>query len=333
VRRFLLLLAPLLAALLLGAHFGCVTVSMPGHSFEGAPAPPSSEDKALRARLERDVVTLASDIGPRNHERRDALDAALQYIAARLTSAGYEPRVRAFHAAGQRFENLEVVIPGRLSPGESIVVGAHYDTASHTPGADDNASGVAALLAIAEALKDREPERTVRLVAFANEEPPFFGSDDMGSVRYANAIVDETRVVAMLSLETIGYFSEESGSQQYPFPFDLFYPSRGNFLGFIGNPESSDLVKKVVRSFREHARLPSEGAAAPASIPGVDWSDQRAFWALGIPAVMVTDSAPFRNPHYHEPTDTPETLDYDALARATLGLVEVTIDLARASAS
>jgi hypothetical protein len=163
-----------------------------------------------------------------------------------------------------------------------------------------------------------------------NEEPPHFQSTDMGSVRYARRCRERgENVVAMLSLETIGYFSEREGSQKYPFPLSYFYPSQGNFIGFVGNRASRQLVRDVVGSFRTHARFPSEGAVLPAALPGVGWSDHWAFWQSGYPAVMVTDTAPFRNPNYHEASDLPDTLDYDRFARVVAGLEKVIAELSR----
>ncbi len=206
-------------------------------------------------------------------------------------------------------------------------MGAHYDTVLDSPGADDNASGVAALLAIARELASRPqpPARTVRLVAFANEEPPHFQTPRMGSLVYARRARERgDRIVAMLSLESIGYYSDAPGSQRYPlFLLGWIYPSRGDFLAFVGDVGARALVRRAIASFRRHAALPSEGAAVPGFVPGVLWSDHWSFREAGYPAIMVTGTAPFRNPHYHEPSDRPETLDYDRLARATAGLARV----------
>ena len=171
--------------------------------------------------------------------------------------------------------------------------------------------------------------RTVRFVLFANEEPPFFQTADMGSLVYAKRCRQRgENIVAMLSVETIGYYSERPGSQQYPPPMGLLYPSTGDFIGFVGNVKSRHLVRELVGSFRRHAQFPSEGAALPGSMTGVSWSDQWAFWQEGYPAVMVTDTAPFRYPYYHHPADTPDRLDYERMARVVDGLRAVLVDLA-----
>jgi Zn-dependent M28 family amino/carboxypeptidase len=189
------------------------------------------------------------------------------------------------------------------------------------PGANDNGTGVAAMLALARRFSGQKPRRTLRFVAFANEEPPHFQTAEMGSVVYAQRSRERSEnVVAMLSLETLGYYDDAQGSQVYPPPIGLFYPSTGNFVGFVSNVSSRKLLRDVVGDFRSHTRFPSEGAALPAVIPGVGWSDHWAFWQAGYPALMVTDTAPFRYPHYHTGADTPDKIDYERLARVVAGL-------------
>jgi len=151
----------------------------------------------------------------------------------------------------------------------------------------------------------------------------------MGSLVHASGLKREGReVAAMISLETIGWYDDAPGSQRYPFPFNLLYPSTGDFIAFVANPPSRGLLRRVVGSFRQHVAFPSEGAVGLESIDGVGWSDQWAYWKQGWPAVMVTDTAPFRYPHYHTPRDSPEKLDYDRLARVVKGLEGVVRDLA-----
>jgi Zn-dependent M28 family amino/carboxypeptidase len=302
---------------------------MPGRSYAGPVYQPSPSEIAIQERLRRDVRALASDIGPRNVRHPEALEAAARHIQARLEKLGYQVTPQAFVTDGRPVRNLATEIRGTTRPDQIIVVGAHYDTHQDTPGADDNASGVAALLEVADLLRRRTLRRTVRFVFFVNEEPPYFQRSLMGSRVYAKLLRSRgENVVAMLSLETMGYFADGKRTQHYPPPFNLFYPDVGNFMGFVGNRASRALVERVVASFRQHAVLPSEGLAAPGWIPGVGWSDHWAFWKEGYPGVMVTDTAPFRNPHYHKLTDTPETLDYRRLTAAVLGLVGVISDLA-----
>ena len=226
--------------------------------------------------------------------------------------------------------NIIAEIRGGTRANEIVVIGAHYDTVYDCPGADDNTSGVAALLELARLLKTSHPARTVRFVAFVNEEPPWFQTEDMGSLVYAvQAHKLKENIVAAVSLETIGMYSDVEGSQQYPQGFKSLFPSRGNFIAFIGDLSSHALVRDAVRSFRSAAQVPSEGSSVPALIPGVGWSDHWSFWQEGYPAIMVTDTAHFRNPNYHRPTDMPGTLDYERMARVVHGLVRVVTDLGK----
>jgi len=226
--------------------------------------------------------------------------------------------------------NLSVELEGSTLPDEILVVGAHYDSCAGLPGADDNASGVAAMMELSRlfAGADVRPARTLRFIAFTNEEPPHFQGETMGSLVEAkrSAAAGED-IVGMLSLECLGYFSDDPGSQKYPAPLDSFYPDTGDFIGFVGDTSARSFVRRTIGLFREHAAFPSEGIAAPDSIPGIGWSDHWSYSQVGYPAVMVTDTAPFRNPNYHEPTDLPDTLDYERLARVTSGLAEVIVVL------
>jgi len=296
---------------------------MPGRSHEGPLAPLDGDGVALRDALAAHVRMLAADIGERNLYRYDALCAAASYVEGQLSEPGFPVRSQRFDVTGREVRNLEVEVPGRGS-GPILVIGAHYDSAPGTPGANDNASGVAALIELARRLHGASPSRAIRLVAFVNEEPPWYRTANMGSVRHARALAaDGVEVAGMLSLETVGYYDDAPGSQRYPFPFSLFYPDTGNFIGFIGNVRSRHLTRQAVRAFRAHGGFPSEGAAVPSDVPGVGWSDHWSFWQQGWPAVMVTDTAPFRYPHYHESTDTPDRVDYDRLARVVEGLEAV----------
>jgi Zn-dependent M28 family amino/carboxypeptidase len=251
------------------------------------------------------------------------LEAAASFVEAQLAEAGLAVARERYTAGGRALVNVVATRPGRSA--DLVVLGAHYDSVRDCPGANDNGSGVAVLLALGRALASEELDRTMRFVAFANEEPPFFQTDGMGSFVHAKGCRDRgENVVAMLSLETMGYYRDEDGSQAYPPPFAWLYPSTGNFIAFVGHRASSELVRDAIGTFRTSASFPSEGAAPPAFIQGVDWSDHWSFWQHGYPnAIMVTDTAPFRYPHYHRPTDTADRLDYERLSRVVGGLVAV----------
>lgn len=304
-------------------------IRMPGKSFRG-PLPPLGPEEAVTAdALKRSVRRLAGEIGERTAFRPEKLTLAASWIEAELRAMGYEVKDEEYRAQGTACRNLWIEIPGDSRSAEIVVVGAHYDSVVGSPGANDNGSGVAALLEIARALRGASPLRTIRLAAFANEEPPFFQTESMGSLVHARAARSRGEAIAaMVSLETLGYYRDEPGSQAYPPPFSLLYPGTGNFIGFVGNFSSRALICEAIHTFRETTSFPSEGGALPGWITGVGWSDHWAFWQIGCPALMVTDTAPFRYPHYHTPADTPEKVDCDRLARVTGGLARVVLALA-----
>ncbi|MEX2197294.1 MAG: M28 family peptidase, partial [Burkholderiales bacterium] len=292
-------------------------VKVPGESHRG-PLPALTEDESrLALSLRRHVEAIASR--EHNQFRPAELGAAARYLETELAAMGYAPQAQRYATGLGEVRNIEVEVRGR---GEaSIVVGAHYDSVAGSPGANDNGSGVAATLELARRLRGAAPARTLRFVFFVNEEPPFFSGMDMGSRHYAlRAREGNERIAAMFSLETIGWYSDEPGSQRYPFPLSFFYPSTGNFLAFVSNLGSRALLHESIEAFRRHAQFPSEGVAAPALIPGVDWSDHASFWREGYAALMITDTAPFRYPHYHSASDTPDKVDYERLARVVTGL-------------
>jgi hypothetical protein len=301
--------------------------SMPGRSQRGALVSATSAETKLESELRHHVEALCAQ-GPRNVDVPLALSAAAVYIQRAFESAGYRVEKQDYTVDGVVCENLTAEIRGTTKPDEIVIIGAHYDSIADAPGADDNASGVAGLLALAKRMHNAKPERTLRFVAFANEEPPHFKTGNMGSYRYAQrARGRNENIVAMLSLECIGYYRDEPGSQQYPQPLSRLYPDTANFVAFAGNLSSRTLVRRCVKTFREHASIPSEGAAMPEEITGIGWSDQWSFWRQGWKAVMVTDTAFFRNPNYHTVADLPETLNYERMARLVAGLQPVIEDL------
>lgn len=279
--------------------------------------------------LRNHVSQLAADIGERNVYRPAALHAAEQYIRQSWAEMNYEVQAQEYEVEGVRCANLETSVRGNRYPDQILLIGAHYDSVYGSPGANDNASGVAALLELSRLFQSASPSRSLRFVAFVNEEPPFFLSHQQGSMRYAREARrrgDDIRL--MLALETIGYYRDERGSQRYPPLFRYFYPDRGNFIAFVSNLKSRRQLRRLAAAFRACSDVPIQQAATFAWVPGVGWSDHHSFWQHGFPAVMVTDTALYRYPYYHSADDTPEKLDYETLAAVTLGLYRAWATLA-----
>jgi len=293
-------------------------------------APMASVDE-LAERLRAHVRGLAEEIGDRHLSRREALQYARDYVAAQLAPFADELIPQTFEVDGHTVANLIALSRG-TDPSERLVVGAHYDTCFN-PGADDNASGVAGLIELARAVQGRPHRRTIHFVAFVNEEPPYFQTPQMGSAVYvARARAEGARIAAVVILEMIGYYTNAANSQTYPPLFGLGRPTTGNYLGVVGNMRSYRLITQIARGLRRANRLPIQSIAAPARVPGVAWSDQWAFWRAGIRGVMLTDTAFYRNPHYHHATDTWDTLDYAVMASVVESLSPVVLELAGAAA-
>ncbi len=272
---------------------------------------------------------LADTIGERNIWSRDALRASEAYIRGELTRYGYEVAAQAYEARGVTVRNFEAERRGISKPDKIVVVGGHYDSVLGSIGANDNATGAAAVLELARLFAGVKTDRTLRFVAFVNEEPPFFMTSEMGSRVYAKrARAQEDDIEAMLSIETIGYYSDEKGSQRYPAPFSFFFPDTANFIGFVGNLGSRRLMDQAIGVFRMTTKFPSEGVAAPGWMTGIGWSDQWAFWKEGYRGIMVTDTALFRYDEYHTMADTWEKIDYDRTARVVRGLRRVVAEIA-----
>jgi Zn-dependent M28 family amino/carboxypeptidase len=280
----------------------------------------------LTDHLRRDVDVLAGLIGPRHTGAPSALAAAAAHVRRALEDAGHAVTAEPVMAGA---DNLIAEVPGES--GRVVVVGAHYDTVPETPGADDNASAVAVLLAVARDL-GRRPKHTVRLVAFVNEEPPHYKGDTMGSLVHANNCRQRgDDLLGMLCLEMIGYFNDSPGSQSYPpglpWPIRKLLPDRGDFLSLVGDLASRGLIKTLAKGFRQATDLPLKAFPLPSPIVGqTEMSDHWSFKQHGYPAAMACDTSFFRNPHYHQPTDLPGTLDYKRLtevARGIIGAVEL----------
>lgn len=293
----------------------------------------------IEARLRRDIATLAEEIGERHLWRPTALEQARDFVADELIQAGWKVDLQEFQAEGRTVFNVVGEKPGHKP---SWVISAHYDSrCGHdrprggkrvsgmpgTPGANDNASGVAVLLALARRLGPQPASAGVRLVALVNEEPPFFQTPLMGSWIFAQRCRQRREMLrGVINLDTLGYYTDLPGSQKHYFPYNLWQPSTGNFLAFLSNLRSRRWLQQVHRRFQGLGTLPSIAAAVPL-LPGIGWSDDWSFWKAGYRALTVTDTAFLRYPHYHLPEDTPEKLDYPRLALATLGLQEALADL------
>jgi hypothetical protein len=324
LKRLTILLLIIIALLIFGWS---LMIWMPGTSYRQALPPLSAIEIELKDRLKSDVETLSVKIGRRNFGSYQNLVAAKDFLNTELEQAGYTVREQKYTIEGKDFSNLEVEIPGSSRADEILVIGGHYDSAFNSPGANDNATGAAAVLALAREFVGTKPLRTLRFVEFTNEEPPYFWTKHMGSLVYAQAAKErEEKIVGMFSLETLGYFTDKANTQKYPPPLSLIYPSQGDFIGFIGDIDSRELLRNTIRSFRAQAKFPSEGAALPSSIQGVGWSDQWSFWQQGYQALMITDTAPFRYPHYHTAEDTLDKIDFEKLSRVTYGISKVIRD-------
>jgi Zn-dependent M28 family amino/carboxypeptidase len=321
----LLIAAVLVVVLLFALHR---VARIPDVSSRGTTRALAAEELALRAALMRDVSALAS------HSQRNALDMralaqSAEFIEASFRASGLEPQRQTYAVSDVDYANVFAIVKGTTHPDEIVVIGAHYDSVFDSPGADDNASGVAGMLAVARALAKHPADRTIHFVAFATEEPPFFRSVEMGSHHYAKSLHDRrANVVSMMSVESIGYYSSKPRSQRYPSFLAPFFPSVADFIGVVSNLESRALARRCALRFGTNG-VPVEAAALPSLVPEAGWSDQWSFWQFGYRAVMVTDTALFRNANYHTPNDTPETLDYDQMTRVVVALTEVVKDLTR----
>lgn len=289
--------------------------------------------------LERSLIEhVAALVGQRSYLDKntyDRLEQAALYIEGKLREVRDRVpnavlRSQSYSARGRCYRNIELELPGSDRAFENVVIGAHYDSDGYesrgvNPGADDNASGVAALIELAKLLGETERRRTVRFVAFSTEEEPFFHTRDMGSSVYARSAAERgLAILAMLSLETVGYYDDTPGSQNYPLCLRRLltnhfgYPDKGNFIAFVGNSSSRAIVQCTLDTY--NGAVPAEGIVASSLMPGVSWSDQWSFWKVGYPALMVTDTALQRNRCYHKGCDQPGLLDYDRIARVVVGL-------------
>jgi Zn-dependent M28 family amino/carboxypeptidase len=285
--------------------------------------------EALRESLITHVRVLAGDIGVRSFQDLDKLEEAAKYIEKRLHESGIDTRRQEFSYEGETYCNIVGEVKGTGASDEALVIGAHYDTVVGSPGADDNASAVAGMLELARLTAQDPMPLTVKFAAFTLEEPPVFRSSRMGSMVCAKRFTKEgVRLRGMVSLEMIGYYTDEPHSQYYPIPgFRFIYPNKGNFIAFVGNIASRKFTKDVKNAFMKNSEFPVESINTVGAVPGVDFSDHRSFWKCGYPAFMITDTAFFRNPHYHARSDLPGTLNYERMAELVRGLFKAFAEL------
>ena len=274
---------------------------------------------AQAAHLQADVLAIAK---PRDVSDTAALDATAMYISDQLRAAGYQPEDQPYPVQDKTYRNVRVLIGDPKAP--RLVVGAHYDSCQAFPAADDNASGVAVVLELARLLKANPAPGALELVFWSLEEPPMFRKPQMGSVIHAKSLTaDKVNVTAALSIETVGYYTDEPDSQYFPVPgMAQLYSTQGNYVALVADFKNAGLTRTLKRAMRATEGIGVHSMSAPASVPGVDWSDHRSYWAEGMPGLMVTDSAPNRNPNYHKVSDTPNTLDYKRMALLTNALFE-----------
>jgi len=316
------------AAVIIGVW---VMLGLPGRSYKGPLPPLTAAESQSAKRLQQTVTHFADTIGERNIWHDKALTRAADSIKKQFQSFGLQVSTQPYRSHKKMVMNIIGEKKGTATPEKIIIIGAHYDSVFGSPGANDNATGVAAMLELARTFQNKTFKNTLRFVAFVNEEPPFFLTKHMGSLRYAKRVkARKENIIAMFSLETLGHYDDTPYSQRYPFLFNLLYPNKANFVGVVSNFASYPLLRKTLSTFRRTTKFPSEGVAAPAWIVGIAWSDHWAFWRQGYPALMITDTALFRDKNYHSPQDTSEKIDYQRLARVVGGLQHVVTELANA---
>jgi hypothetical protein len=317
--------APRRALPALALALAAVSLAVSGCRTGRRPPPPAAQAACLgavadRAALREHVDALAERLAPRDVDHPENLDAAAVYVAERLRAAGLAPREQVFEAFGRTQRNVLAEV-GPDTP-ERIVIGAHYDAAAGTPGADDNASGVAGLLELARLLAAEPPPIKVELAAYTLEEPPAFATEAMGSAIHARSLAEAgVKIRLMIAIEMIGYYSDAPGSQRYPTSVEKArYPDTANFISVVGRSGQGGMVSVIAGAIAAASTVPVETLVAPRDAPGVALSDHRNFWELDYPAVMVTNTAYYRNERYHTARDRPDTLDYPRMAEVVEGL-------------
>ncbi len=314
------------AAVLL--FIGCCLAILLTGPIEVRPKRVDLDMRVSAERLRRDVDKLCGEFTPRSFRHTGNLDRAAAWIREELEAAGLDVRIQEYDIGTGRYQNVIAYREGADKEAGATIIGAHYDAFEDFPGADDNASGVAALLELARTLPAGQPRKDQYIVAFSTEEPPFFATSDMGSYRFAKSLKDDgVKVDLMVSLEMVGFFSDEPGSQRFPLPgLKYLYPSTANFIAVVGDLGSGGPIKRTRMGMQAAESIPVHSFRAPGALAGVHWSDHYSFRRLGYWGVMVTDTAFMRNPYYHTAQDTPEKLDYDRMADVVLALHGVLAD-------
>lgn len=304
---------------------------MPGQSFKGPLPGLSPEESATRDFLSGHLEVLAKQIGERNSKKYSELQKSVDYITQQFKNIGYVPRFQEFDVDGKNYKNIEVELPGSDPDLAKVIVGAHYDSAVDSPGANDNASGVACILELARLLHGRQNVRTVKIVAFANGEAPFQATQNSGSYQYAQlAKSANAKIKGMLSLDEIGYYTDAPNSEKLPVNIFSYYPPEGNFVMAVADSQSANLCRTTVGEFRAYTKFPIEGIICQSSTnpQGMIGADHCQFWNAGYPAVMLTDTGSDRYPNVHSQLDNLSQVDADKLSRVVSGLLSVVSNLA-----
>jgi len=322
VKRVLLVLVLLIIVFLLFSYWYMMKCE---GNWRGEPLEKKMKMELIEIKkgMESDIEYLQK-LGPRNSENEKTYNQLRQceeWIRQRWESQGYVVKKHTFSIREKEYSNLEIEIKGRTLSSEIIIISAQYDTLPDSPGANNNGSGIAILFQLSQLLRKRTPDRTLRLLNFVNEEDPFFGTEMMGSFQYAKKCRRQGEDIrVMLSLDALGVYKNEPGSQRLPFPFSIFYPDRGNFLAFIGNLQSRKYVKEVTKGFKKGSSFQIQAGVAPEWAKGGSWSDHSSFWKFGYPGIMVTDTGGFRSAHHTTKEDTIEKLDFEAMSRIVIGM-------------
>ncbi|MDH3627448.1 MAG: M28 family peptidase [Acidobacteriota bacterium] len=292
---------------------GPVVVRVPSVKIE---AEPSVE------RLRSDVAHLCGPLSPRDYQHPENLSKTASWIFSEFHDAELRTVMQTYAVEGRVFHNVIGTVSGNDPSRGALVIGAHYDAFMEHPGADDNASGVAVLLELVRTLPDATPRRDWHFVAFSTEEPPYFGTDHMGSAHYAHSLRErDVKVDLMIALDGVGRFSDEKNSQNFPVPgIGFLYPSAGNFVAVVGNLNSGTSIRRVKSGIMSTRSIPVNSFRGPAAVDGVDWSDHASFWEYGMPGVLLTDTLFARHGDYHSATDTPDKLDYRRMTQVVTGL-------------